>query len=144
MTTFFLQCRFDRSIVAQGMRPACLAEAAQQHVVRRFQENDFGRDHAADRLQNVRQVSSLAPSRTSITKAVRRVSLRLNRQFGKLRNQLDRQVVDAVVAEVLEGLKDRSLPGTTHAGDDDQFRRASSRRASSLTLLPTGESPSPP
>ena len=48
---------------------------------------------------------------------------RLHGQVGKLRDELDRQVVDAVVAEVLEGFQHRGLPRTAHAGDDDQFRR---------------------
>ena len=45
----------------------------------------------------------------------------LPHQFRKSRNQFDRQVVHAVVAEVLESFEDGGLAGATHAGDDDQF-----------------------
>ena len=48
---------------------------------------------------------------------------RLHGQVGELRDQLDRKVVDAVVAQVFEGLQDRGLPRPAHAGDDDQFGR---------------------
>ena len=48
---------------------------------------------------------------------------RLDCQFGKSRNELDRQVVDAVVAEVLESLKGGGFARAAHPGDDDQLRR---------------------
>src|SRR6266852_1174701 len=45
----------------------------------------------------------------------------LQRKFGKPGNQIDRQVVHAVVAQILERLQRRSLPRTAHARNDDQF-----------------------
>src|SRR6185437_3325179 len=42
-------------------------------------------------------------------------------QLGETRNQANRQVVDAVVAEVLKGLQDGGLSRTAHSGNDYQF-----------------------
>ena len=66
--------------------------------------------------------SSPWPSRMSRTSAARLISGESADEFRELRHQVHRKIVDAVVPEVLEGLQHRSLAGTAHAGDDDQFR----------------------
>jgi hypothetical protein len=50
---------------------------------------------------------------------------RIADEIGKGRNQVDREVVDGIVAKILEGSKYRGLTGTAQPGDDDQFRAGS-------------------
>ena len=66
---------------------------------------------------------SLDPSRTSTTRAVRRDVARLQGQFGKLRYQFDRKIVDAIVAKIFKGLQHRGLSRSAHSRNDDEFRR---------------------
>lgn len=47
---------------------------------------------------------------------------RIADEIGKRRNQVDRQVVDRIVAKILEGSQYRGFAGSAQPGDDDQFR----------------------
>src|SRR5690349_13009606 len=42
-------------------------------------------------------------------------------QFGEFRDELNWQVVDAVITQILEGLQHRGLPRPAHARNDDQL-----------------------
>src|SRR5579862_9668204 len=101
-----------------------LAEAAKQDLVRRLQKHHLRRNHPANELENPRQIFELGTLAYVNNQRSEADLAGLHRQFGKLRDQLYRQVIDAIVAEILEGLQDRSFAGTTHAGDDDEFGRA--------------------
>ena len=57
-----------------------------------------------------------------------RCRARLARQLDELRHQRQRQVVDRVEAEVLEGAQRRRLARARDAGDDDQPHSTSSRQ----------------
>ena len=136
VTTFRLQRRFYRRVSAEGMRAAGLAEAAQQHRVGRFQKGDLGRNHPAHGLQNLWQFFQLRSFANIDYQCCAPDFARLHGQVGKLRDELDRQIVDAVVAQIFEGLQHRGLSRTAHAGDDDQFRRGGLRAAARRLLLP--------
>ena len=47
--------------------------------------------------------------------------LRLAHQAGKLGEQFEGQIIDRVIAEILEGLEGRGFPRAGDAGDNDQF-----------------------
>ncbi len=88
-----------------------------------FEENHLGGQHALDRIHDRRQRFQL---RAFANVHHQRSALDLGGlpdQFGKVRNQFHRQVVHAVVAQILESLEDRGLARPAHAGDDDQFAR---------------------
>ena len=76
--------------------------------------------------------SSCVPSRTSTTSAVRLISEDCPTNSAKRGINSDRQIVHAVVAQVLEGLEHGGLARSAHAGDDDQFTRAGDRRPDAL------------
>ncbi len=50
-------------------------------------------------------------------------------QFRENRNQFHGQIVDAVVAHVLEGFKDGAFPRTGKTGEDDELSTRILRRA---------------
>ncbi len=123
MAAFGLERRFYRRVRAQGMRAARLTESADQHRVRRFQEDNFCRDETPNFFQDLGKfLQRRAFAHIDDQRGTPNLT-RLDGQIGKLRDELDRQVVDAVVAQILKGLQHRSLPRAAHAGDDDQFRR---------------------
>src|SRR5690348_11400378 len=47
---------------------------------------------------------------------------RIADEVGEGRNQVDRQVVDRIVAKILEGSQYGGFTGSAQPGDDDQFR----------------------
>ena len=55
-------------------------------------------------FEDAGKLSSLEPSRTSRTSAALRISLRL-RRVRQSRNEIDRKVIHAVVAQILEDLE---------------------------------------
>ena len=59
MTAFGFERSIDWRVRTQRMRPARLAEAAQQHGVGSFQESDLGRNHAPHCFQNARKLLEL-------------------------------------------------------------------------------------
>ena len=122
------------------MRPTGLAETPHQHRVGGLEENDLGRNHPPDRFQDRRQLFQLGAFADIHDQRGAANFARLHRQFGKLRDQFDGKIVDAVVAEIFEGLQHRGLPRPAHAGDDDQFGRSGGGRErflpGSLRALP--------
>ena len=123
VAAFRLERGLHGCVRAQGMRPARLAETAHQNRVGSFEEDDFRRDHAGDRLQYLRKLFQLRTFADVHDQRGAANLARLHGQVGKLRDELHGQVIDAVVAEILEGLQDRGLPRTAHAGNDHQLRR---------------------
>ena len=104
-----------------GPGPAGLAETAQQHLVGGLEKNRLGRQDALDRPYNGRQLFQLH-SFANVHHQRGAFNLRgLPYQFGKMRDQADRQVIYAVVTEVLKSFQDRGLAGTAHAGNDDHL-----------------------
>ena len=123
VAAFRFERGLHRRVCAQGMRPARLAEAAHENGVGSFEEDDLGRDHARNRLQYLGKFVELGAF-THVHHQRGAANLaRLDRQVGELRDELHRQVIDAVVAQVLEGLQHRGFARTAHAGNDHQFRR---------------------
>lgn len=62
---------------------------------------------------------------------------RIADEIGKGRNQVDRKIVDRIVAKILEGSQYRGFTGSAQPGDDDQLRaRDSGARGRSLRGLP--------
>src|SRR5262249_26264815 len=103
------------------MRAASLAIAAEEYGIRSFQKNDLSCDHAPNRFHDRGEVFELF---FFANVHHQRGNVNLPRpacEFGKTRNQTNRQVVHTVIAEVFKCLEDGSLPGATHACDDDQF-----------------------
>src|SRR4051812_11700936 len=47
---------------------------------------------------------------------------RIAHQLREFRSEIDGKIVDCVIAQVFENLKDGSFAGPAHAGDDYQFR----------------------
>ena len=92
------------------MRPASFAEAAQQHCVGRLEKNDLRRNHLADGLQDAGKLAELGAFANVDDQRGAADIARLQRQFGEVRNQFDRKIVDAVVAEIFEGFKTEALP----------------------------------
>src|SRR6185437_12597360 len=64
--------------------------------------------------------------------------VRIADEIGKGRNQFDREIVDRIVAKVLEDSQDRGLTGSAQPGDDDQFRTGcgGARRGAGLLSTP--------
>ena len=52
---------------------------------------------------------------------------RIADEVGEGRNQVDRQVVDRIVAKILEGSQYGGFTGSAQPGDDDQFRARDGR-----------------
>ena len=112
-----------RRALSQRMRPPRLAVAPQQRGVTRFQINHPRRYRQFHRLQDRWQFLELRTLAHIHYQRRPRDLSRPQRQFGKPRNQLHRQIVHAVVAKIFKSLQRRSLPRPAHASDDDEFRR---------------------
>ncbi len=109
-----------REFGAERMRTARLAEAAHQRGVVGFEENKPGADLAADAPEQRREaLQRLAFANVHHDGGAARGIVH---QFGELRNQVERQIVDGMVAEVFQRLEHRAFAGAAEAGDDDQFR----------------------
>jgi hypothetical protein len=106
---------------------ARLAEAADDHLVARLEEEDLRLDYRVPRARRLpaANASGALPVRASSTRASRSKRPEFVRnQLGHAPTQLDRQVVDHAVANVLEQLADRRLAGTGQARNDHDVRRA--------------------
>src|SRR5438552_4150139 len=128
------------------MRAAGFTEAAQENRVGGFQKNDFGRNHAPDRLQQRGKFFKFCTFANIDHEGGPADLTGLHSQFGKLGNQFNGEIIDAIVAQILEGFQHRSLAGSAHASDDDQFGRAlpaSFGFAPSLGLDSGGKAPWP-
>ncbi len=117
VTALCAQGSFHRAVRTERMRAAGLAITAQQDFIRSFEEDHFGGDHPLDRFHDGRQFFQLATFADVDHQSGARIFRRLH-QFGEARDQFHRQIINRVVAEVLESFKHRSFAGAAHAGDD--------------------------
>ena len=119
---------FDRRPVRrQRMRPPRLAEAPHQRRARRPRGRSApgsGRASSSAAGRSPGTPSSILPSRTSTTTAARAISLPARSvSSASIGSSVDRQVVDAEVAEILERADRLRLARARQAGEDDEPRR---------------------
>src|SRR5271170_7999743 len=104
------------------MRPAGFAEAAHDRFVIGFEEDQtrgetlfyFAKD-GGELFQSLAFTNVDYEGRAAH-------GFRFLGQCGELWDQIDRQVIDRIVAEVFENLQYGTLAGTAEPGDDYEFR----------------------
>ena len=103
------------------MRPPGFVEALGQGLVGRLEEDEPGRDLGPDRPVDPGKICEEARL-ADVNDQGRPVYLNLLPlpEVDEIRDELGRQVVHAVIAEVLEGPADDALPRTRQAGDDEE------------------------
>ena len=119
----------NRRMRAHRMRTTCLAVTPHQDLVIRLEVQHFRGNNLLYGLQDHRQLVEPCAF-ADVYDQRRAMSLRrLAHQLGKAGNQVDRHIVDAVIAEIFEDFEHRRFAGTAHAGDDYQFRSSVRLRA---------------
>src|SRR5215472_8469930 len=108
------------------MGAAGFTVAAQQDRIRGFEKDQLGRNHALYRLEDRRKLLELLALANVDYQRGAFDLRRLPDQFRETGDQPHRKVVDAVVAQVLEGFEHRCLPRAAHSGNDDEFSRRAS------------------
>ena len=116
----------DAALIAERVSMTGLAEAADEHVVARLEEDDPRPDpatleratHRGHRQRRVAGPNVEHDGDTSEARTVRRD------QLGQVRQELTGQIVHDRVAEVLEELGGRRLAAAGQAADDDDGRLA--------------------
>src|SRR6185437_13937520 len=103
------------------VRASGFAVAAQQNRVGSLQKDDFGGDHSPHGFDDFRQLLELTPLADVHYERGALDLGRLSHEFRKSRDQSHGQVVYAVVAEVLEGLENRSFSVPAHPRNNDQL-----------------------
>src|ERR1700761_3776702 len=103
------------------MRTSSLGVSAQQRGLARFKKDHRGCERPFDLLQDGgKAFERLAFANIDDQRGT--IDLRrLPNQIGKTRQQLERQVVYGVVAQILEGLQSRGLPRAGQASENDEF-----------------------
>src|SRR5262249_42459406 len=111
----------DRAALRGGMRTPGLAEATYQHVVAGLEIDDLRlRTCRAQLVQDVREVAQEAAlAAVDPDRHPADVLARALPQLDEPRQQRDREVVDAVEAQVLEDLQRRALARPRQTRDDD-------------------------
>ena len=111
------------------MRAARLTETAQQRFFRRFDENQIRRPPRGVSACKFRQTFELLAF-ASINQQRRRVRFprRLHAQFTEGGNQINGQVIDAIVAEIFEGFEDGTFSRAAQTGEDHQLQAVRERR----------------
>ena len=104
VTAFCLKSRLHRRVGAQRVRAACLTEAPHENGIGSLEEDDFGRDHARDGLQDPGKFFQLGAFAHVHDQRGAANLTGLDSQVGELRDELYREVVDTVVAEIFKGL----------------------------------------
>ena len=106
------------------MRTPRLAEAAHQRFVVGFEKQQPRIDAAPDLPEDSRELPQSRPF--AHIDHQRRAPDRggIAHQFGKLRDQFDRKIIDGVIAEIFQRAQHRTLARAAHSGDDHQFRAA--------------------
>src|ERR1700674_4644428 len=100
-----------RTIVSQRMWAPRLAESAQQSIFRSLDEYQTGGHFAADLFVKSRQAFELiALSRVDHESRAFHFRIAVKIQLAEGRNQVDGQVIDAIIAQVLKRLQNRALP----------------------------------
>src|ERR1700675_4502407 len=128
--------RLDRSVVVQRMRAASLAVTWHQDRIRGLEEDHLGSDDPLHRFDNGRQLLQLAAFANVHNQRGARDFGGLSHQFCEAWYQADRQVIDAVVAEVFKRLQNGGFPGTAHSRDDDQLARRPAARGAFAREFP--------
>src|SRR5260370_22114226 len=105
------------------MRPAGLAEAPYQDVVRCLQKKHRGIELFLQRAQDGRKLLELLALANVRYQGGLFNLRRLLDQFGKAGNQVNGKVVRAIVAQVFKSHQDGSLPRAGHAGNHYQMVR---------------------
>src|ERR1700733_1951654 len=123
MTALGLKSGCYWRVVAERMRPARLAETSYQHGIGSFQIHDSGWNQPPHRFQNAGKAFEFRSFADIDHQRRAAVFARLHGQLSKIRDQFDGKIVDAIVAQVLEGLEHRSLTRPAHAGNDYKFWR---------------------
>src|SRR5208283_2239826 len=106
---------------SQRVRAARLAKAAKQDWITGFEKDNARRNDSPHRLQNRRQLLELRTLAHVNHQRRARNFARLQGQFGEARNEFDRQIVDAVKAEIFKRLQGRGFARPAHPRNDDQF-----------------------
>ena len=109
---------------AQRMRPAGFAEAAHEAASSASRKIRLAFTDLRMAAKIFGKRFSPSPSRISTTRAAAAMLAIVARQFGELGDQLHRQIVHRVEAQVLQGLEHRAFARAAQTGDDHQLRLA--------------------
>src|SRR5262245_4536969 len=111
----------DRAALRGGMRTPGLAEAPHQHVVTGLEIDDLRlRTCRAQLVEDVREVAQeTALPDVNPERHTADILARALPQLDESRQQRDREIVDAVEAQVLEDLQRRALTRPRQTRDDD-------------------------
>ena len=111
-----------RAVVAQRMRPPRLAEPAQQGFIGGLDEYQRRRHIPPDLLVDRRQAFELiALARVHQQRRALHFGIAINVQFAEGGDQVHRQVIHAVVAQIFEGLENGAFARAAQAGEDHQL-----------------------
>ena len=141
MAAFSAERRTYGRVGSERMRTARFAVAPQQRRVGGFKEDHHGGNHPLDRLDDGGKSLEFGTFADVDDQRGAADFGRLHGQFGEARNQVDGQIVDAVIAQIFKSLECRSLPGPAQAGDDDEFRTGLACRGRGLAWRLLGRAP---
>ena len=117
------------------MRTPGFGKAAQQRGIGRLEKKDLGRQHFAQLAQQRRKLVQSLPLANINHQGGSLDLRRLADQVRKCRQQIQRQIVYGIEAEIFKGLESRGLAGAGEAGDDDQLAwQAVVRRVRAVVL----------
>ena len=124
------------ALTAQRMTSSGLAEALQQHIVTRVQEQQERRQAKRSQLRKgARQFIGITAGSTRIdTDGDARIAClaRAECMFSQRRQQTGRQIIDAIKAEVFQGAQRDALAGAGKTADHRQPDFAAGRRIGAL------------
>lgn len=112
----------NREPVAERMRTARLAKAAHERFVTRFDEHERRWVSAGERTIKNRQLFNLlALARIDEQRRAFNFAAALVVELAENGDQRDREIINAIEAQVLERIQDRALTGARKAGEDDKL-----------------------
>ena len=116
-----LDAGFDATVLTERVRTPGLLEALDESLVRRVEIHDFIVDASADvpgveHLLQQRQIAARAHIDPECR--LRDLLMPVDDQLCKFIDQRNRQIIDAVVPHILEGLQCDRLAGATHPSHD--------------------------
>jgi len=120
---FFLAEAFaDGVILAEGMRAASFAVAAKERVFGGFDIDEDDGVVAAKMLEEARKLGELqAFAGINEQSGALETAFAGGVEFGEDGDEVDRKIVDAVVAHIFEGFEDGALAGAGESGEDDEL-----------------------
>ena len=126
------------------MRAARFAEAALERCVARFDENERGGVFAGELAIDSRQLVDLrAFARVHEQSRAFHFAPAAFVKLAESGNQRNRKIVDAVEAEIFEGVQDRAFARAGKPGEDDKLAGVSfpvaARHGEAATPLPGGD-----